>query len=92
MAKQAIRTNYIKHSIDKTSESPLCKLCGKKVESVQHLVSGCEKLAQKEYKRRHDNVGKKFHWHLYKKNGLEHMEKWYEHVQEGAVENEEVKV
>ena len=28
----------------------------KKGESVQHFVSGCEKLAQKEYKRRHDNV------------------------------------
>ena len=26
----AIRTNYVKHNIDKTSESPLCKLCGKK--------------------------------------------------------------
>ena len=27
-----------------------------------------------------------------KKNGLEHTEKWYEHVPEGVVENEEVKV
>ena len=59
---------------------------------MQHLISGCEKLAQKEYKRRHDNVAKKIHWDLCKKNGLEHTEKWYEHVPEGAVENEEVKV
>ena len=59
---------------------------------MQHLISGCEKLAQKEYKRRHDNVAKKVHWDLCKKNGLEHTEKWYEHVPEGAVENEEVKV
>ena len=27
-----------------------------------------------------------------KKNGLEHTEKWCEHVPEGAVENEEVKM
>ena len=27
-----------------------------------------------------------------KKSGLEHSEKWYEHVLEGAVENEEIKV
>ena len=27
-----------------------------------------------------------------KKNGLEHTEKWYEHVPEGVEENEEVKV
>ena len=73
-------------------EAPLCRLSGKKGESGQHLVSGCEKLAQKEYKRRHDNVAKKVHWNLCKENGLEHMENWYEHVPEGAVENEEVKV
>ena len=78
--------------IDKNSEIPLCRLCGRKGESVQHLVCGCEKLAQKEYKRRHDNVAKKVHWDFCKKNGLEHTEKWYEHVPEGVVENEEVKV
>ena len=55
-------------------------------------LSGCEKLAQKEYKRRHDNVAKKVHWDLYKKNRLEHTKKWNEHVPEGAVQNEEVKV
>ena len=44
--EQTIRTNNIKHQYDKTSESPLCRLCGKKGESAQYLVSGCEKLAQ----------------------------------------------
>ena len=63
----------------------------KKYESVQHLVCGCEKLAQKEYRRRHDNVAKKFQWDFCK-NGLEHTEEWYEHVPEGVVENEEIKV
>ena len=60
--KQPIRTNYVKHHIDRTTENPLCRLCGRKGESVQHLVCGCEKLAQKEHKRRHDNVAKKVHW------------------------------
>ena len=82
----------MKYHIDKTSECPLCRMCGKKGESVQHITSGCEKLAQKEYKRRHDNVAKKVHWDICKKNRLEHSEKWYEHVPEGAVENEEIKV
>ena len=90
--EQAIRTHFIKHHINKTSKTPLCRLCGKKGESVQHLVSSCEKLPQKEYKRRHNNVAKKVHWNPCKKNGLEYTEKWYGHVREGAVENEEVKV
>ena len=29
--EQTVRTNYMKYHIDKTSESPLCRLCGKKV-------------------------------------------------------------
>ena len=58
---------------------------------MQHLVSVCEKLAQKKCSRRHNNVAKKIHWDLCKKNELEDTKKWYEHVPEGAVENEEVK-
>ena len=34
-----------------------------------HLVSGCPKLAQKQYKRRYDNVAGREHWELYKKHG-----------------------
>ena len=59
---------------------------------MQHLVSGCEKLAQKEYKRRHvANVAKSIGTFC-KKNGLEHTKKWYEHIPERAVENEEARV
>ena len=32
--EQAIRTNYVRHHNDKTSESPLCRLCGGKGESA----------------------------------------------------------
>ena len=56
--EQAIRTNYVKYHIDKTIDSPNCRLCGERGETVSHIVSECKKLAQKEYKRRHDNVAK----------------------------------
>ena len=72
-------------------DQPPVQIMWKKGESVQHLVSGCEKLAQKEYKRQHDNVAKKVHWDLSKNNGLEHTGK-FEHVPEEAVENEELTV
>ena len=55
----ALTTNYIKFNKDKTVESRLCRMCGEKGENVGHLISGCKKLAQTEYKRRHDNVAKK---------------------------------
>ena len=73
--EQAIRSNSIKYSIDRTTDSPRCRMCGVKVESVRHIISGCEKLAQKEYKRRHDNVAGIIHWKLCAKYGLDVSEK-----------------
>ena len=90
--EQAIRINYVKHYIDKISDSPLCRMCGKRGESIQHIFAECEKLAQRDYKRRHDNVAKKVHWDLCRKHGLQHSDKWYEHTPEGVVENEAVKI
>ena len=90
--EQALRTNYIKHNIDKSIDSPLCRMCGKCGESVQHIVSGCEKLAQKEHKRRHDNVAKKIHWDLCKRHEIYHHEKWYDHIPDSVVENDSVKL
>ena len=58
----------------------------------QHITSGYRKLAQKEYKRRHDNIPKKVYCDICKSSGLEHDKKWYEHAPEGAVENEKIKV
>ena len=47
---QALPTNYLKNKY-KTSESPLCRLCKEKVETVDHIVAGCKvkvKLYQSE--------------------------------------------
>ena len=60
--EQAIRTNSIKAKIDRTQENSKCRMCGKAEESVNHVLSECSKLAQKEYKRRHDWFGMKIHW------------------------------
>ena len=46
-------------------------MCIKVDESIDHIVSGCSKLAQKEYNRRHDNLGKKVHWKLARKCNFE---------------------
>ena len=62
--EQAIQTNYVKHKIDKTAQSPLFRMCDKKTETISHITSECEKLAQKEYQRRHNNVARIVHWKL----------------------------
>ena len=87
-----MRTNYIKFNIDKTVESPLCRMCGEKGESIGHIGSECEKLAKREYKRRHDNVARIFHWTLCGKYDLERGANWYEHSPQGIVESDNVKM
>ena len=67
-------------------------MCDKKSETISHIVSEREQLAQKEYKRRRNNVARIVHWKLCGKYNLKRSEKWYEHALEGVVENEEVKI
>ena len=49
-------------------------------------------FAQKEYKRRHDNIARFVHWKLCCKYDMSRVEKWYEHQPEGVVENEKCKI
>ena len=68
----AIRTNHIKARIDKTQQNSRCSLCGDRDETINHIISECRKLAQKEYKTRHDWVGKVINWELCKKSESDH--------------------
>ena len=58
---QSVRTNLVKTKIDKSQGDSLCRVCRKVDGSIDHIVSGCSKLAQKEYKRRYDNLEKIVH-------------------------------
>ena len=55
---QSIRTNLVKAKIDTSQGDSLCRVKRKVDESIDHIVSGCSKLPQKEYERRHGNLGK----------------------------------
>ena len=60
--ERSIRTNYIKYNIDKTAEPTLRRMGCTKNATIPHIVSECGKLGQKEYKRRHDSVGRHVRW------------------------------
>ena len=51
-----------------------------------------QKLAQREYKQRHDNVAKVVHWKLCEKYHREKKDKWHEHAPDSVSENNEVKL
>ena len=90
--EQAISTNYTKFKIDKSVDSQLCRLCRGKGESVGHLASECTKLAQREYRSRHDNVTRIIRWKICGKHDLERASKWHEHAPQGVVKTDKVKV
>ena len=49
-------------------------------------------LVQREYKRRHDWVGRKINWEVCGKIGFDVNEKWYKHEPEKVVENDSWKI
>ena len=90
--EQAIRTNAIKAYIDKSQEQSKCRKCGERDETVNHLVSECSKMAQREYKRRHDWVARRVHWEVCRMYGIEVKDKWCEHDTAPVTENERCKI
>ena len=44
---QSIRTSLVKAKIEKSQGNSLCGVCRRVDESIDNIVSGCRKLAQK---------------------------------------------
>ena len=68
---QSITTSLVKAKIGKSQGDSLCRMYRKVDDSIDSIVSGCSKHAEKEYKRRHDNLGKIVHWKLARKCNFE---------------------
>ena len=87
-----MQINYIKVKIDKTQQNNKCRLSDDRDKMTNHLISECSKLAQKEYKTRHDGVAKVIHGESCKKLKFEHMNKWCIHYPESVLENKMHKI
>ena len=59
-------------------------MCGDHPETVGHLVSACSKLAQTEYRRRHDKMGLRVYWEVCGVYGLKRSEQWHLEVPDGV--------
>ena len=84
----AIKINHIKARIDKMQQNNKCRLCGDRDKTINHIIGECSKLAQKEYKTRHDWVSKVIHWKMYKKFKFDHRNKWYLYNPTSVLEND----
>ena len=62
-------------------------MCGDTGKVFSHIGSECSKLAQREYKKKHDNVARIVYWKLCEKFNFEKLEKWYLHNPQTVTEN-----
>ena len=83
-----IRTNHIEVRIVKNEQNSKCRLCTDRFETINHILSECSKLAQKEYKARHDWVSTIIHLEMCKKFKFDHANKWYRHQLAPVLEND----
>ncbi|XP_077972208.1 uncharacterized protein LOC144427222 [Styela clava] len=90
--EQALRTNVIKAKIEKRGVSAKCRMCDARDETVFHILCECSKLAQREYKYRHDNLARIVHWELCKLYGLNRENNWYDHTPEKSQNNDNVTI
>ena len=67
-------------------------MCSRADETINDIVSECPKLAQKEYKRRHDWIKRRIQWKISGANGIHVKPKWYEHQQDEVIENDSCKI
>ena len=89
---QSLATRLYHHRIIKDGTSPLCRLCNKFEESIDHILSGCPELAKTEYIHRHNNAAAYIHWKILNYYKIKTVEKWYEHKPQTVTENERVTI
>ena len=70
-----IRTNYIMMKTDNTQQNSKCRLC-EDSDKMVNCISNNSKPVQKEYKARHDWVGKVIHWEMCNRLEFDHIDKW----------------
>ena len=78
--------------IDKTQENSKCRLRGDRDETINHIISECSKLPQKEYKTRLDWVSKMIRWEMFKKFKFDFTNKYYMRNPAAVLENDAYKL
>ena len=76
--EKVLNTRCFCRTVMKKDGAMMCRMCGRGAETVGHLTSACEVLAQREYKRRHDRMGLRVYWELCGKYGVKRSERWYD--------------
>ena len=89
---QCLKTNNYRNKILKDGTNPMCRICNKHPETIDHLVSGCPELAKTEYIQRHNKAAAYIHWAICKHYNIKVPDKHYKHQPTTVTENQQVTV
>ncbi|XP_062819964.1 uncharacterized protein LOC134294068 [Anolis carolinensis] len=90
--EQAIRTKAIQAKIEKSADDPKCRLCKETDETIDHILSCYKKIAQTDYKQRHNYVAQMIHWNLCLKYHLPATKNWWDHKPAKVLKTEHAKI
>ena len=86
---QSLFTRNFQANILHNGADPSCRFCDDKIETIDHLVSGCPILAPGEYTNRHNRVGQYLHWKICQHFNIEtKTPNWYEHHPDPVTEGD----
>lgn len=91
---QVVSTRYYcRHILKQNIPTDMCRICGERPETIQHIISGCSVIAPKEYINRHNNIAKVVHNHLCHQNNLKKViTPFWKYEPDQVIENEHVKI
>ena len=58
---QALNTRYYSKHIIKQGSTDRCRMCHMQMETVEHIISGCQTLAAEKYLNKHNQVAAQLH-------------------------------
>ena len=86
-AFDCLNHDLTKTKIHKSQQESKCRMCGDSNESINHILNECKMLAQKDYKKRHDWVGRRINWEVCRKCNIDVSEKWYNREPVSVLDN-----
>ena len=90
---QALNTRYNSKHIIKQGTTDRCGMCHTQPETVEHIISGCQTLAEDQYLNGHNQVTAQLHLDICKHYGIKVEAKcWYQHKPEQVMENEKATI
>ena len=90
-AASQLRTNIFKGKIGKSQVVTKWRMCGKFDETINRIMSECDKLAQTKYQEKTlKNFGNLWNWEICAANWYESVTaKWYEHQPKAVIKNDQ---